>query len=68
MVKFITILRDLLAKKCELSPGTTLGSILEMFRDQLGAFEVNGDAADASSQSPAMYSALTPKCTSMKRG
>jgi hypothetical protein len=36
MVKFITILRDLLAKKCELSPGTTLGSILEMFRDQLG--------------------------------
>ncbi|HCM4283587.1 TPA: hypothetical protein N3J59_000861, partial [Klebsiella quasipneumoniae] len=46
MVKFITILRDLLAKKCELSPGTTLGSILEMFRDQLGAFEVNGDAAE----------------------
>lgn len=46
MVKFITTLRNLLAEKCELSPGTTLGSILEMFRDQLGAFEVNGDAAE----------------------
>ncbi len=46
MVKFITTLRHLLAEKCELSPGTTLGSILEMFRDQLGAFEVNGDAAE----------------------
>ncbi|MBW3164601.1 hypothetical protein [Ferrimonas balearica] len=45
-VKFITALRELLADKCELSPGTTLGSILEMFRDQLGAFEVNGDAAE----------------------
>jgi len=46
MVKFIATLRDLLAEKCQLSPGTTLGSILEMFRDQLGAFEVNGDAAE----------------------
>lgn len=46
MVKFITTLRSLLTEKCELSPGTTLGSILEMFRDQLGAFEVNGDAAE----------------------
>lgn len=46
MVKFITTLRNLLAEKCELSPGTTLGSVLEMFRDQLGAFEVNGDAAE----------------------
>ncbi|KWU01229.1 hypothetical protein APQ14_05885 [Vibrio toranzoniae] len=45
-VKFITALRELLADKCELSPGTTLGSVLEMFRDQLGAFEVNGDAAE----------------------
>lgn len=45
-VKFITSLRELLADKCELSSGTTLGSILEMFRDQLGAFEVNGDAAE----------------------
>ncbi|MBD2784136.1 hypothetical protein ID858_13270 [Xenorhabdus sp. DI] len=46
MVKFITTLRELLADKCELSPGTDLGSVLEMFRDQLGAFEVNGDAAE----------------------
>ncbi len=46
MVKFITTLRNLLAEKCELSPGTRLGSIPEMFRDQLGAFEVNGDAAE----------------------
>ncbi|MCG8709810.1 hypothetical protein JHU04_003072 [Brenneria sp. 4F2] len=46
MVKFIATLRNLLAEKCELSSGTTLGSILEMFRDQLGAFEVNGDAAE----------------------
>ncbi|VFS47393.1 Uncharacterised protein [Budvicia aquatica] len=46
MVKFIATLRELLVEKCELSFGTTLGSILEMFRDQLGAFEVNGDAAE----------------------
>ncbi|MDE1482060.1 hypothetical protein [Xenorhabdus bovienii] len=46
MVKFIAKLRELLAEKCELSSGTTLGSILEMFRDQLGAFEVNGDTAE----------------------
>ncbi len=46
MVKFIATLRKLLAEKCKLSSGTTLGSILEMFRDQLGAFEVNGDAAE----------------------
>lgn len=45
-VKFIDTLRELLDDKCELSPGTTLGSVLEMFRDQLGAFEVNGDAAE----------------------
>lgn len=45
-VKFIDALRELLEDKCELSPGTTLGSVLEMFRDQLGAFEVNGDAAE----------------------
>lgn len=45
-VKFITVLRELLADKCQLSPGTTLASILAMFRDQLGAFEVNGDAAE----------------------
>ena len=69
MVKFITILRDLLAKKCELSPGTTLGSILEMFRDQLGAFEVNGDAAERIiSITRNVFSFLTPKCTLMKRG
>ncbi len=43
------------------------GIDLEMFRDQLGAFEVNGDAAERSSQSPGTCSALTPKCTSMKR-
>lgn len=46
MVKFITTLRNLLAEKCELSSDTTLGSMLEMFRDQLGAFEVNGAAAE----------------------
>lgn len=46
MVKFTSTLRKLLAEKCELSTGTTLSSILEMFRDQLGAFEVNGDAAE----------------------
>ena len=68
MVKFITILRDLLAKKCELSPGTTLGSLLEMFRDQLGHLKSTATPPNASSQSPAMYSALIPKCTSMKRG
>lgn len=45
-VKFITTIRELLADKCELSPGTTLSSMLKMFRDQLGAFEVNSDAAD----------------------
>lgn len=45
-VKFITAVRELLADKCQLSPGTTLNSILEMFRDQLGAFEVNGDTAE----------------------
>ena len=45
-IKFITTMRDLLAEKCELSPGTTLGSILAIFRDQLGAFEVNGDIAE----------------------
>jgi hypothetical protein len=45
-VKFITAVRELLADKCQLSPGTTLSSILEMFRDQLGAFEVNGDTAE----------------------
>lgn len=45
-VKFITAIRELLADKCELSPGTTLDSALEMFRDQLGAFEVNGSSAD----------------------
>ncbi|MBD1229179.1 hypothetical protein [Xenorhabdus griffiniae] len=46
MVKFIATLRELLEEKCELSSGVTLGAILEMFRDQLGAFEVNGDAAE----------------------
>lgn len=45
-IKFIAALRELLADKCQLSSGTTLISILEMFRDQLGAFEVNGDAAE----------------------
>ena len=45
-VKFITTIRELLADKCDLSSGTTLGSMLAMFRDQLGAFEVNSDAAD----------------------
>lgn len=45
-VKFITTIRELLADKCELSLGTTLRSMLEIFRDQLGAFEVNSDAAD----------------------
>lgn len=45
-VKFITAIRELLADKCELSTGTSLDSVLAMFRDQLGAFEVNSDAAD----------------------
>lgn len=45
-IKFITTIRDLLANKCELSPHTTLSSVLEMFRDQLGAFEVNSHAAE----------------------
>lgn len=45
-VQFITAIRELLANKCELSADTTLGSVLEMFRDQLGAFEVNGSSAD----------------------
>lgn len=45
-VQFITAIRELLAGKCELSSGTTLDSVLEMFRDQLGAFEVNGSSAD----------------------
>lgn len=44
--RFIRVIRELLADKCELSAGTTLGSMLGMFRDQLGAFEVNGDAAE----------------------
>lgn len=46
MIKFITTIRTLLADKCALSPGTTLESLLEMFRDQLGAFEVNSDIAE----------------------
>ena len=45
-VKFIKALRELLAEKCELSSGTTLDSMLEIFRDQLGAFEVNSDSAE----------------------
>lgn len=45
-VKFINVIRELLADKCELSAGTSLDSVLAMFRDQLGAFEVNSDAAD----------------------
>ena len=45
-VKFIKALRELLAEKCELSSGTTLESMLEIFRDQLGAFEVNSDSAE----------------------
>ncbi|ART79683.1 hypothetical protein [Oceanisphaera avium] len=45
-ITFITTIRELLASKCELSPDTTLGSMLGMFRDQLGAFEVNSNAAE----------------------
>lgn len=45
-IKFISTIRELLANKCELSPHTTLSSVLAMFRDQLGAFEVNSNAAE----------------------